>query len=596
LHYHYYQDLAQLYTFISGGYIFKGMKMKRNLLKIVILMFFMTACFTFTLKGRPSVTPTLLPTVALTQILPTPVSPTLILPPARVGLYTNSKYYFSLIHPLKWKVDEQENGVLISDISGEIFFMANSSQYSADTQTTLDQFLDDTVSSYRALEAKVFTTSTLLERSDYTMGDGSKARLQVVKGKHPAGLNLTMYFLAAQSSARRYAFMLYGYENSLENNYDLVSGLYDSIQLTDTPVELSYVKIAVLAPLSGKVPTYGASMREGALLALKEWNAKGGVLGKKIKVVVEDSQCAAGPATDAANRVIDEDGVHYIIGEVCSGASIPVSEIANARHVLQISGTSMSPLVVVDANGRVKPYTFVACYNEDAEARAMASFAYTNLKAKKAFIIYNPQDSYLSSLTTGFEKYYTAAGGAVAGKAAYASTDTDFSTMLAEVAKAGPDVVILPGYYNVTNLVLKQAREKDISTPFLGDDGWDSSGMDMQAADGSYFTIPFSPTENRPVVQNFVKSYSETYNDEKGNPKVPDVQAALAYDSTNLMLSAIQQTGVDDPVKVKDALERISYEGVSGKITFDATHKPIKPVMVLTIKGGKVQFEAQVMP
>ncbi|HSB82450.1 MAG TPA: ABC transporter substrate-binding protein, partial [Candidatus Methylomirabilis sp.] len=85
------------------------------------------------------------------------------------------------------------------------------------------------------------------------------------------------------------------------------------------------IKVAILAPLSGPVPTFGVMTRDGALLAIEEWNAKGGVLGKKIQAVVEDSQCTPDPAVNAANKVIDQDKVHYIIGEVCSKASIPVS-------------------------------------------------------------------------------------------------------------------------------------------------------------------------------------------------------------------------------------------------------------------------------
>jgi branched-chain amino acid transport system substrate-binding protein len=96
----------------------------------------------------------------------------------------------------------------------------------------------------------------------------------------------------------------------------------------------STIKIAVLAPLSGSNPTFGASTRDGALLAIKQWNAKGGVLGKQIEVVIADSQCSADPGRNAANKVIDQDKVHYIIGEVCSSASIPISEIAEAKHVV----------------------------------------------------------------------------------------------------------------------------------------------------------------------------------------------------------------------------------------------------------------------
>jgi branched-chain amino acid transport system substrate-binding protein len=122
------------------------------------------------------------------------------------------------------------------------------------------------------------------------------------------------------------------------------------------------VKVAVLAPLSGPVPTFGAMTRDGALLAIEEWNAKGGVLGKQIVPIVEDSQCTADPAVNAANKVINQDKVSFIIGEVCSGASIPVSDIANAAKVIQLTPTSTNPAVTVDAQGMTKAYIFRACF------------------------------------------------------------------------------------------------------------------------------------------------------------------------------------------------------------------------------------------
>jgi branched-chain amino acid transport system substrate-binding protein len=185
---------------------------------------------------------------------------------------------------------------------------------------------------------------------------------------------------------------------------------------SSAPKEL---KLAILAPLSGPVPTFGVSTRDGALLAIEEWNAKGGVLGAKIVPIVEDSQCTPDPAVNAANKVIDQDKVHYIIGEVCSKASIPVSEIANAKHVVQISGTSTNPNVVRDKDGKVKPYTFVACYNDDTQGKVMAKFAAETLKAKTAFIMYDQSNDYVKGLAEYFEKYFTADGGKIVGKETY---------------------------------------------------------------------------------------------------------------------------------------------------------------------------------
>jgi branched-chain amino acid transport system substrate-binding protein len=331
-------------------------------------------------------------------------------------------------------------------------------------------------------------------------------------------------------------------------------------------------------------------------MAIDEWNAKGGVLGMKIVPIVEDSQCTPDPAVNAANKVIDQDGVKFIIGEVCSKASIPVSEIANAKGVIQISPTSTNVNVTVDSQGKVKPYIFRACFIDPFQGQVGAKFAWEKLGAKKAFIMLDQANDYVKGLAEEFEKAFTALGGQVVGKATYTAKDTDFSAILAQVAEAKPDVVYLPDYYNVVNLVTKQAKEKGINVPFVGGDGWDSADLDLAAADGGFFTNHYSPDDPRPEVQNFRKAYGEKYKDENGNPKVPDALAALAYDATNLLLEAINQAGTTDTAKVKDALEKIKFNGVSGQITFDANHNPIKSAVILAVKDGAVKFETVVNP
>jgi branched-chain amino acid transport system substrate-binding protein len=360
--------------------------------------------------------------------------------------------------------------------------------------------------------------------------------------------------------------------------------------------EEKVVKVAILAPLSGPVPTFGVSTRDGALLAIEEWNAKGGVLGMKIQPIVEDSQCTPDPAVNAANKVIDQDKVHYIVGEVCSKASIPVSEIANAKGVLQISPTSTNPSVTVETSGATKPYIFRACFIDPFQGLVGAKFAKDKLHAKTAFIMLDQANDYVKGLAEFFEKAFVAGGGKIVGKESYTATDTDFSAILSKVAAAKPDVVYLPDYYNIVNLVTKQAKEKGIHTPFMGGDGWDSSDLDLAAADGGYYTNHYSPFDPRPEVQNFVKAYGERFKDESGKAKVPDALATLAYDAMNILLQSIKEAGVDDASKVKDSMAKISFNGVSGKITFDPQHNPVKSATILAVKGGKVAFETVVNP
>lgn len=356
------------------------------------------------------------------------------------------------------------------------------------------------------------------------------------------------------------------------------------------------LKIAVLAPLSGPVPTFGVSTRDGALLAIEEWNAKGGVLGMQIVPIVEDSQCTPDPAVNAANKVIDQDKVHYIVGEVCSSASIPVSEIANAKKVIQISPTSTNPDVTVDKSGAAKTYIFRACFIDPFQGTVGAKFALGTLKAKTAFIMLDQANDYVKGLAEFFEKSFVAGGGTIVGTESYTAKDTDFSAILAKISEAKPDMIYLPDYYQVVNLVTKQAKEKGIVAPFMGGDGWDSSDLDTAATDGGFFTNHYSADSTDPAVVNFLKAYGAKYKDDAGAPKVPDALAALAYDATNLLIEGIKAAGADDTDKVKTAMEGITFQGVSGKITYDAQHNPIKSATILEVKNGKVNFNSVVAP
>jgi len=354
------------------------------------------------------------------------------------------------------------------------------------------------------------------------------------------------------------------------------------------------LKVAVLAPLSGGQPTFGTSTKEGALQAIDEWNKNGGVLGMQITPIVEDSQCSPEPAVNAANKVVNQDKVHYIVGEVCSSASIPISEIAMKAKVIQISPTSTNPAVTVDKNGATKGYIFRACFIDPNQGKIGAMFAVNNLSAKSAFIMFDQSNDYVKGLAEAFEANFTQLGGTIVGKESYVGkTDTDFSAILAKVKSAKPGVVYLPDYYNVVNLVTKQAKEKGINAPFMGGDGWDSSDLDIKAAAPGYYTNHYSPDDPRPEVQNFLKAYAAMY-----NGKEPDALAVLAYDATNLLLTAIKNAGADNTDKVKAAMEGISFNGVSGKITYDAQHNPVKSITILAVKAGQAKpvFEAVVTP
>jgi branched-chain amino acid transport system substrate-binding protein len=346
------------------------------------------------------------------------------------------------------------------------------------------------------------------------------------------------------------------------------------------------VKIGIIAPMTGDVSTFGASTRDGATLAFEEWNA----LGAKLEWVIGDDRCDPQEARNAANKAIDQDKVKFIVGAVCSSSSIPISEVANQKGVLQVSPTSTNPSVTVDKDGKVKPYTFRACFIDPFQGTVAATFALKTLKAKTAAVVRDNGNDYVKGLAEYFEAAFKAGGGQVVVSEAYTKDDTDFSAILSKVADAKPDFFYIPDYYQKVNLIAKQAQDKGIQVTMMGGDGWDSPDLDLSAVDGGYFTNHYSADDPRPEVQQWVAKYLAKYKAK------PDALATLAYDAANIMLTAMNEANSTDPAVVKDTLAKIKFNGVSGQITYDALHNPVKAAAILAIKDGKVTYKDTVAP
>jgi branched-chain amino acid transport system substrate-binding protein len=345
------------------------------------------------------------------------------------------------------------------------------------------------------------------------------------------------------------------------------------------------IKIAILAPLSGDVKTFGESTRDGAMMAIEEKQAE----GWNVEVVIADSRCDAQEAANAANKVIFEDDVHYIIGEVCSSASIPVSEIAEAQGVLQISPTSTNPSVTINEDGSNKEYVFRACFLDPFQGEVVASLA-RELDAETAAILFDVGNDYVKGLAEYFKASFEEMGGTVPVYEAYNKDDTDFSAVLGKVAAADPDVIFLPDYYAKNNLIAAQIKERGIEATLLGADGWDSPELETDLFEGGYFSNHYSPADPRPLVQDFVAQYTEKYGAE------PDALATLAYDAAHILLQSIDEAGVDDPAAVKDAMAAIEFEGVSGDITFNEFGDPVKKAAIIKVENGEKVFYQFVAP
>lgn len=343
------------------------------------------------------------------------------------------------------------------------------------------------------------------------------------------------------------------------------------------------VRIALLTPNSGELATFGRMMRNGVILAVDEWNAKGGLLGNRVEWSIYDTKCSFEAAQQATRRAI-EDGIRFLIGPICSEAALAAAVTAEEAGALIISPTATHPLVTVDSRQRTRPTIFRAVYSYDLQGKAAAKFARDELNAAQAAILYQPTDQYARSLADTFMEQFASEAGQIVYEAEYPAGTTDFTAYLLASDEAGADFIYVPGDAATANQVGSRLNELGLSRGsastaglvLLGSDAWESDQLDRAATGGSYFPVQY----HRAVVpQTWLDGYKATYAVE------PTVLAALGYDSTNLLAAAIEQAGSFDPEAVAKSLEQGTFEGVTGPIVFDVQHNPLKPVIFVKVEN-----------
>lgn len=355
------------------------------------------------------------------------------------------------------------------------------------------------------------------------------------------------------------------------------------------------IKIGANFELTGGVATFGQSSVNGIKLALKEANAAGGVLGKQLVLVTADNKSEPSESTNAITKLITQDKVKAVLGSVASSNTLAASQVAHDNKVPFISPTSTNPKVTVDG-GKTKEFAFRACFIDPFQGTVMANFALKSVKAKTAAIYIDNSSDYAKGLAEFFEKAFVAGGGKVVSTEAYLQKDQDFKATLTKIKATNPDVIFIPGYYQEVGLIAKQARELGVTVPLLGGDGWDSPKLveiaGPAALNNGFFSNHYSPEDKDPKVVKFVEAYKKEY-----NGQAPDALAALGYDAALMLIDAIKRANSDDSIKIKDAIAQTkNLQGVSGVITLNDKHDPVKSAVVIEMKDGKQVFKEKVNP
>ena len=357
------------------------------------------------------------------------------------------------------------------------------------------------------------------------------------------------------------------------------------------------IKIGHLAALTGDWAAYGQTEANSAKLAVAEINAIGGVLGKKLELLVYDFRTRPEDAVNAFRRMAENDKVVAVIGANGSGINIATAPLADKYKVPQIGTVSTNLLVTVDEKGVLHPYMFRICFTDPYQGQLIAAFSAQELKKMTAAVLWDVGSDYAQGLREFFMKYYEQYGGKVVADLGFrAGTDVDFRAQLTTIRDSKAEVLVLPNMGKEMALIMKQARElgmKDII--FVGGDGygefmWEIAG---DAMEGSYWINHVAPED--PAMADFFVDYRKTYNDECKE----FTNGILAYDAIYWLADAIERAGKADSTAIKDALEStVNVQLHHAVMSIDpATHNPMnKTGVVLIAKDGRGQLFTKIQP
>ena len=342
-------------------------------------------------------------------------------------------------------------------------------------------------------------------------------------------------------------------------------------------------KIGVMLPLTGDGAAYGLPEQKGVKIAIEEINAKGGINGRKLEAIYEDSKCNPKDGNAAAQKLVNIDKAKVIVGGACSGETLGASPITEANKVILISPSATNPDITKagDFVFRVAP--------SDAYAGVVASdYAFKDLKAGKAAIISEATD-YAQGLRKVFKENFAKLGGEIVADETYNPEDTDFRTQVTKVKSANPDVIYLvPQVPQKGLLLVKQIKEAGLKQQQLLTAEVIIGQRDMIKENAADFEgligVEQKFDDKNPKAAALLAKYKQETKEDAQFPQF----VSSAYDIVYLLADAIGKNGYDSE-KVRDYLYAVKdYDGAVGKVTIDENGDPIMDYSVKQAKNGEL--------
>ena len=369
----------------------------------------------------------------------------------------------------------------------------------------------------------------------------------------------------------------------------VVSGLTACAAETEEAPDV--IKIGANLELTGDVSVYGVPERNAFEQAVSEVNAKGGIDGKLVELVIYDNAYDQAKAVQNTEKLI-EDGVVAILGSATSGMTMAIAPLAKDNGLVVFTPSGTNSAVTMDGDV-VNPYVFRSCFIDPFQGQVLANFASNDLAASKVVIMVNNGSEYSKELARIFTEQLNKNGGEVVETASYADSDTDYKASLTSIATKEFDVLFIADYAKNAGLIIGQARSTAglEEVKIIGPDGFEDPQLNdlaggAQNVNNVYFSTHFSSLSDNQKVADFVASY-QAFTKAAGKEEPASVFAALAYDAAYMLFAAIDAADSTDPEAIRDSLESLpAFSGVTGDISFDALHNAVKPAFLIELNNG----------
>ena len=328
-----------------------------------------------------------------------------------------------------------------------------------------------------------------------------------------------------------------------------------------TAMAADTIKLGVAGPHSGDLASYGIPTTKAAELVVNDINAKGGVLGKQVQLLVEDDVCKPEVATNTATKLVSE-GVHVVLGHICSGATKAALGIYKDANIPVMSPSATNPELTQSGD---YPNFFRTIASDDAQARMQVDFALDTLKLTKIAVLHDKGD-YGKGLAEFAKKFLEEDERAeVVLYEGITPGAVDYSAVVQKIKRSGAEAVIFGGYHPEASKIVSQMRKKRMETIFISDDGVKDDTfikVAQENAEGVYATGP-RDTSSNPMTAAAEEAHRKAFGAD------PGAFYLNAYAATLALLNAIEQAGSTDYAAVTEALRTKDVETPLGKIRFD---------------------------